>query len=33
LADSLEMVPDMTDGTEIEVNEINLKVQVHKKGG
>jgi isoleucyl-tRNA synthetase len=33
LADSLEMVPEMTDGTEIEVNEINLKVQVHKKGG
>ncbi len=33
LADSLEMVPEITDGTEIEVNEINLKVQVHKKGG
>jgi hypothetical protein len=27
------MVPEITDGTEIEVNEINLKVQVHKKGG
>ncbi|MBY0476473.1 MAG: isoleucine--tRNA ligase [Chitinophagaceae bacterium] len=33
LADSLEMVPEITDGTEIEVNEINLTVQVHKKGG
>ncbi|NCU02808.1 MAG: isoleucine--tRNA ligase [Chitinophagaceae bacterium] len=33
LADSLDLVPEIADGTEIEVNEINLKVQVHKKGG
>jgi isoleucyl-tRNA synthetase len=33
LADSLELVPEIADGTEIEVNEINLKVHVHKKGG
>lgn len=33
LADSLDLVPEIADGTEIEVNEINLKVHVHKKGG
>jgi isoleucyl-tRNA synthetase len=32
LADSLDWVPDIEDGTHIEVNEANLKVQVHKKG-
>lgn len=33
LADSLEMVPELTNGTDIEVNDFNLKVQVLKKGG
>ncbi|RXK59926.1 isoleucine--tRNA ligase [Lacibacter luteus] len=33
LADSLEMVPEITNGTDIEVNDFNLKVQVLKKGG
>jgi isoleucyl-tRNA synthetase len=32
LADTLEWVPETENGTEIEVNEANLKVQVHKKG-
>jgi len=32
LADSLELVPDVTDGTEIEVNDILLKVFLSKKG-
>jgi isoleucyl-tRNA synthetase len=32
LADSLELVPEMPDGTEIEVNDIPLKVFVSKKG-
>ncbi len=32
LADSLEFVPVITDGIEIEVNEIQLKVNVIKKG-
>jgi len=32
LADKLEIVPELTDGTEIEVNDINLKVIVTKKG-
>ncbi len=32
LADKLELVPEMTDGTEIEVNDIALKVIVLKKG-
>ncbi len=32
LADSLEIVPDIQDGTEIEVNDISLKVIVTKKG-
>ena len=32
LADSLELVPEVTDGTEIEVNDILLKVLVSKKG-
>jgi len=32
LADSLEWVPQLEHGTEIEVNEANLKVQVRKKG-
>ena len=33
LADSLEMVSELTNGTDIEVNDFNLKVQVLKKGG
>lgn len=32
LADKLELVPDMAGGTEVEVNEIPLKVFVTKKG-
>lgn len=32
LADSLELVPEIQDGTEIEVNDISLKVIVTKKG-
>jgi isoleucyl-tRNA synthetase len=32
LADALELVPDVTNGTEIEVNDIPLKVLVTKKG-
>jgi isoleucyl-tRNA synthetase len=32
LADTLEWLPETENGTEIEVNEANLKVQVHKKG-
>jgi isoleucyl-tRNA synthetase len=32
LADSLELVPEMPDGTEIEVNDIPLKVYISKKG-
>ncbi|MCU0403856.1 MAG: isoleucine--tRNA ligase [Chitinophagaceae bacterium] len=31
LADVLDWVPQLENGTEIEVNEVNLKVQVHKK--
>ncbi|MBI3720652.1 MAG: isoleucine--tRNA ligase [Sphingobacteriales bacterium] len=32
LADSLELVPEIADGTDIEVNDISLKVYVIKKG-
>jgi isoleucyl-tRNA synthetase len=32
LADRLELVPDLTGGVEIEVNEIPLRVLVDKKG-
>jgi isoleucyl-tRNA synthetase len=32
LADSLEFVPVIIDGTEIEVNDVQLKVNVVKKG-
>ncbi len=32
LADTLELVPDLTGGTEIEVNDIPLRVIVEKKG-
>ncbi|RFM29726.1 isoleucine--tRNA ligase [Deminuibacter soli] len=32
LADTLELVPDLQDGTEIEVNDALLKVSVNKKG-
>ncbi|MDE3252208.1 MAG: isoleucine--tRNA ligase, partial [Bacteroidota bacterium] len=32
LADSIDWVPQMQDGTEIEINEIPLKVVVNKKG-
>ncbi|MGE5109099.1 MAG: isoleucine--tRNA ligase [Sphingobacteriales bacterium] len=32
LADSLELVPEIADGTEIEVNDISLKIYVTKKG-
>ena len=32
LADTLEFVPQLTDGIDIEVNEIQLKVFVSKKG-
>jgi isoleucyl-tRNA synthetase len=32
LADKLEIVPEMKDGTEIEINDISLKVIVSKKG-
>lgn len=32
LADSLELVPEIADGTEIEVNDILLKIYVTKKG-
>lgn len=32
LADKLEILPNLTDGIDIEVNEITLKVQVNKKG-
>jgi isoleucyl-tRNA synthetase len=31
LADKLELVPEITDGTEIEVNDVSLKVFVTKK--
>ena len=31
LADTLELVPEITNGTEIEVNEVPLKVFVTKK--
>lgn len=31
LADSIKLMPEMTEGTEIEVNEINIKVNIHKK--
>ncbi|HXL57207.1 MAG TPA: DUF5915 domain-containing protein, partial [Chitinophagaceae bacterium] len=32
LADYLNWVPEMQDGTEIEVNDVLLKVSVNKKG-
>jgi isoleucyl-tRNA synthetase len=32
LADNLTWVPEMQDGTEIEVNDVLLKVSVNKKG-
>jgi isoleucyl-tRNA synthetase len=32
LADRLEWVPQLDNGTEIEVNDVNLKVQLRKKG-
>jgi isoleucyl-tRNA synthetase len=32
LADKLELVPEIQDGTEIEINDISLKVIVLKKG-
>jgi isoleucyl-tRNA synthetase len=32
LADKLEMVPHLSDGNDIEVNDFQLKVQVHKNG-
>ncbi len=32
LADKLEIVPEISDGTEIEINEKTLKVVVQKKG-
>jgi len=32
LADKLELVPEIEDGTEIEINDISLKVIVSKKG-
>jgi isoleucyl-tRNA synthetase len=32
LADKLELVPEIKDGTEIEINDISLKVIVLKKG-
>ena len=32
LADKLELVPEIKDGTEIEINDISLKVIVSKKG-
>ena len=32
LADSIDFVPDLQDGTDIEVNDILLKVSVNKKG-
>jgi len=32
LADDIEFVPELNDGTEIEVNETLLKVSVNKKG-
>jgi isoleucyl-tRNA synthetase len=31
LADSIELVPEIADGTEIEVNDVSLKVFVTKK--
>jgi isoleucyl-tRNA synthetase len=31
LADKLEVVPDIADGTQIEVNDLSLKVFVTKK--
>jgi isoleucyl-tRNA synthetase len=31
LADGIELVPEMTSGTEIEVNDVPLKVFVSKK--
>ena len=33
LADSLELVQEMANGTEVEVNDLLIKVQVSKKGG
>ena len=33
LADHLDLVPQLADGTEVEVNDILIKVQVSKKGG
>lgn len=33
LADNLDLVPQLTDGTEVEVNDTLIKVQVSKKGG
>ena len=32
LADKLEMVPEIQDGTEIDINDVSLKVIVSKKG-
>jgi isoleucyl-tRNA synthetase len=32
LADKLELVPEIEDGTEIEINDTSLKVIVLKKG-
>jgi isoleucyl-tRNA synthetase len=32
LADSLAFVPGLTDGIEIEVNDVSIKVHVTKKG-
>ncbi|TAL41935.1 MAG: isoleucine--tRNA ligase, partial [Chitinophagaceae bacterium] len=32
LADKLELVPEIADGTEIEVNDVSIKVIVSKKG-
>jgi isoleucyl-tRNA synthetase len=33
LADNLDLVPEIFDGTEIEVNDTHIKIQVSKKGG
>jgi len=33
LADNLDLVPEIIDGTEIEVNDTHIKIQVSKKGG
>ena len=32
LADTIDWVPEIQDGTEIEINDIHLKVVVNKKG-